>query len=170
MLGWAAAYIGIAVAAVVVVLARREPTIVRGDWVFLLTALFVLVAAIVTALRGGRFSLGELAITVLVLVAGWYVQSRWWVVGANAATVGVTVGECASRLCAPTTRSGDETVVTVPGGAIRLRIAPAHRSTVIVFVSSAKHRKVALFRRLLAKQYRSVMPTLRIGDAPAGSA
>lgn len=170
MLGWAAAYIVLVGAAVVVVLARREPTIVRGDWVFLLTALFVLVAAIVTALRGGRFSLGELSIAVLVLITGWFVQSRWWVVGAAPAAVGITIDECASRLCAPTTRSGQEAVVTVPGGGIRLRIAPAGGSTVIVFVASAKHRKVALFRRLLAKQYRSVMPTLRIGDAPAGSA
>jgi hypothetical protein len=170
VLGWAAAYVVIAVVAAVVVLARREPTIVRGDWVFLLTAVFVLLAAIVTALRGGRFSLGELSITVAVLIAGFLLQSRWWVIGANAATVGVTVDECASRLCAPTTRTGHEAIVTVPGGAIRLRIAPAGASTVIVFVASAKHRKVALFRRLLAKQYRPVMPTLRIGDAPAGSA
>ena len=29
----------------------------------------------------------------------------------------------------------------------------------IVFVASAKHRKAQLFRRLLAKQYRAVMPT-----------
>ena len=170
MLGWAAAYVVIAVAAAVVVLARREPTIVRGDWVFLLTALFVLVAATVTALRGGRFSLGELVAVGLILVAGWLVQSRWWVIGADVAAVGTTLDECASRLCAPTTRSGHDATVTVPGGAIRLRIAPAGRSTVIVFVSSAKHRKVALFRRLLAKQYRSVMPTLRLGNTPSGSA
>jgi hypothetical protein len=38
----------------------------------------------------------------------------------------------------------------------------------IVFVASAKHRKAQLFRRLLAKQYRSVMPTLRIGAPSAG--
>jgi hypothetical protein len=56
----------------------------------------------------------------------------------------------------------------VPGGSIRLRIAPAGRSTVIVFVASAKHRKTHLFRRLLAKQYRSVMPTIRIGAPRAG--
>ena len=170
MLGWAAAYVLIAVAATTVVLARREPTVVRGDWVFLVTALFVVLAATVTALRGGRFSLGELSVTVLVLVAGLLLQSRWWVIGANAATVGGTVDECAARLCAPTTRAGHDAIVTVPGGVIRLRIAPTGSSTVIVFVASAKHRKVALFRRLLAKQYRSVLPTLRIGDAPSGSA
>lgn len=169
MLVWAAAYVVIAAVAAVVVSSRREPTIVRGDWVFLLTALFVLVAAMVTALRGGRFSLGELAAVVVVLILGWLVQSRWWVVGADAVAVGGTVDECASRLCAPATRSGAHTSVAVPGGAIRLRIAPAGRSTVIVFVSSTKHRKVTLFRRLLAKQYRSVMPTVRLGDAPSRS-
>ena len=170
MLAWAAAYVIIAGVAAAIVLSRREPTIVRGDWVFLLTAVFVLVAATVIAVRGGRFSLGELAVVVAVLILGWLVQSRWWVVGANVATVGVTVDECASRLCAPTTRSGQDATVTVPGGAIRLKIAPAGRSTVIVFVASTKHRKVALFRRLLAKQYRAVMPTLRLGSAPSGSA
>lgn len=170
MLAWAAAYVVIAVAAVVLVLARRDPTIVRGDWVFLLTALFVLLAAIATAVTGGRFSLGELAGVVVLLIAGWFVQARWWVVGAPPTTVGVTVDECASRLCAPLARTGQDTVVTVPGGAIRMRIAPAGRSTVIVFMASAKHRKVALFRRLLSKQYRSVVPTLRVGDSPPGAA
>ena len=170
MLVWAAVYLMLAMAATVVVLARREPTVVRGDWVFLLTAMFVLVAALVTAVRGERFSLGELVAVVLVLVAGWLVQSRWWVVGASAAAVGVTVDECASRLCAAAARSGRDATVTVPGGAIRMRIAPAGQSTVIVFVSSTKHRKVALFRRLLAKQYRSVVPTIRLGNSPPGSA
>ena len=46
MLGWAAAYVLIAVAATTVVLARREPTVVRGDWVFLVTALFVGILAV----------------------------------------------------------------------------------------------------------------------------
>jgi len=165
---WAAAYVVIALAAAVVVLARREPTIVRGDWIFLLTSLFVLAAAVVTALGGGRFSLGALAVTVLVLIAGWVVQARWWVVGADSATVVATIDECASRLCAPTTRAGRESSVTVPGGAIRLRIAPAGRSTVIVFVSSVRHRKATLFRRLLAKQYRPVVPTLRLGGPGSG--
>ena len=163
MLAWAAVYVALVAVATAVVLARREPTIVRGDWVFLVTALFVLVAAVVTAARGGRFSLGELAVTVFVLLAGWMVQSRWWVVGANAETVTATVEECASRLCAPASRAPGECTVTVPGGVMRLRIAPAGRSTMLVFMASARHRKVQLFRRLLAKQYRSVMPTIRLG-------
>lgn len=167
MLAWAAAYVVIAIAAAVVVLARREPTIVRGDWIFLLTSSFVLLAATVTSIRGERFSLGVLVGAVLVLVAGWLVQSRWWVVGVDSAVVAVTVEECASRLCAPATRTGRESTITVPGGAIRLHIAPAGRSTVIVFVATAKHRKAALFRRLLAKQYRAVMPTLRLGQPGA---
>ena len=74
MLVWAAAYVALVGVAVVLVRSRREPTIVRGDWIFLLTALYALVAAAVTALRGGRFSLGVLAGTVLLLLAGWLVQ------------------------------------------------------------------------------------------------
>lgn len=163
MIVWAAAYLVVAAAAAGVVLARREPTVVRGDWVFLLTSLFLLVAALVTAWRGDRFSLGVLAATVAILIVGWIVQARWWVVGANADAVALTVDECASRLCAPTTRVGAESTVTVPGGVIRLRIAPAGDSTVIVFMTNTRHRKAYLFRRLLAKQYRSVMPTLRVG-------
>jgi hypothetical protein len=164
VLVWAAVYVALVVVAAVIVLARREPTVVRGDWVFLLTALYVLVAAAVTAVRGGRFSLGVLAGTVIVLMAGWLVQSRWWVIGAASSVVAVTIDECASRLCAPAASRPGECEVTVPGGAIRLRIMPAGRgSTMIVFVASAKHRKSELFRRLLAKQYRSVMPTIRLG-------
>jgi hypothetical protein len=163
VLGWAAVYVVLVVAASVVVLARREPTIVRGDWIFLLTALYVLLAAAVTAMRGGRFSLGVLAGTVLVLLAGWLVQSRWWVIGQDSHAVVAAIEECASRLCAPSARGSNECTVTVPGGAVHLRVAPVGRSTMIVFVASARHRKAHLFRRLLAKQYRSVMPTIRLG-------
>lgn len=164
MLVWAAVYVGLVVVAALIVLARREPTVVRGDWVFLLTALYVLVAAVVTAARGGRFSLGALAGTVIVLIAAWLIQSRWWVIGVPSSSVAATIDECASRLCAPAASRPGECEVTVPGGAIRLRITPAGRgSTMIVFVSSTKHRKSELFRRLLAKQYRSVMPTIRLG-------
>lgn len=164
MLVWAAVYVALVVVAAAVVFARREPTVVRGDWVFLLTALFILGAAVVTALRGGRFSLGTLAVTAAVLLVGWFVQSRWWVVGAEGAVVAATIEECAARLCAPTVRAPGECTVAVPGGAVRLRIAPAgRRSTVIVFVATARHRKAVLFQRLLAKQYRSVVPTVRLG-------
>ena len=44
MLVWAGVYLAIVTAAVAIVLARREPTIVRGDWVFFLTSLFVLLS------------------------------------------------------------------------------------------------------------------------------
>jgi hypothetical protein len=37
----------------------------------------------------------------------------------------------------------------------------------IVFVGTAKHRKAQLFRRLLAKQYRSVIPPIRLGTLGA---
>ena len=163
MLAWAAAYVVVMVVAAAVVLGRREPTIVRGDWVFLVTSLFALLAATVTALRGERFSLGVLATTVVVLAAGWLVQSRWWVVGASSTAVAATIDECASRICAAATRTGAESTVTIPGGPLRLRVASAGQSTMIVFVASPRHRKADLFRRLLAKQYRSVMPTIRLG-------
>jgi hypothetical protein len=167
VLVWAAAYAALVGVAVVLVRSRREPTIVRGDWIFLFTALYVLVAAGVTALRGGHFSLGVLGGAVVVLLAGWFVQPRWWVIGSGADAVAATIEECASRLCAPAARSAGECTVTVPGGAVRLRVAPAGRSTMIVFVGTAKHRKAQLFRRLLAKQYRSVIPPIRLGTLGA---
>jgi len=163
VLGWAAAYVVLVVAASVVVLARRDPTIVRGDWIFLLTAVYVLVAAVVIAVRGGRFSLGVLAGAIVVLLAGWFLRSRWWVIGQDSGAVAAAIEECASRLCAPSARGSDELRVTVPGGVVHLRVAPVGRSTMIVFVTTSRHRKAHLFRRLLAKQYRSVMPTIRVG-------
>jgi hypothetical protein len=165
VLGWAAAYVVLVVAAFVVVLARREPTVVRGDRVFLLTALYLLLAAGVTAVQGGRFSLGVLAASIVVMVVGWLLRSRWWVIGAEPDVVATTIEECASRLCAPSERGTGECRVVVPGGAVHLRIAPAGRSTMIVFVADAKHRKAQLFRRLLAKQYRAVTPTIRLGSS-----
>jgi len=166
VLGWAAAYVVLVAAAFVVVLARREPTVVRGDRIFLLTALYVLMAAGVTTVRGGRLSLGVLVVSVVVLAASWLLRSRWWVVGAEPDVVATTIEECASRLCAPSERGTGECRVMVPGGAVHLRIAPAGRSTMIVFVADAKHRKAHLFRRLLAKQYRAVTPTIRLGPTP----
>lgn len=164
MLSWAIAYVALGLAATAVVLTRREPTIVRGDWLFLLTALYVLLAAVVTAVRGGRFSLGVLVASSLVLLVGWLVQSRWWVVGAPAAAVTAAVEECAARLCAAATTSPGSCTIAVPGGVVRLRIAPVTAtSTMIVFVESARHRKTELFRRLLTKQYRPVIPTIRLG-------
>lgn len=167
MLGWAAAYVVLVLAASVVVLARREPTIVRGDWIFLLTALYVLLAAVVTAVRGGRFSLGVLAGVIVVLLAGWLIQSRWWVIGQSSGAVVAAIEECATRLCAPSARGSDDLRLTVPGGLVHLRVAPIGGSTMIVFVTSSRHRKAHLFRRLLAKQYKSVMPTIRLGGPAA---
>jgi len=166
VLGWAAAYVVLVAAAFVVVLARREPTVVRGDRIFLLTALYVLMAAGVTTVRGGRLSLGVLVVSVVVLAASWLLRSRWWVVGAEPDVVATTIEECASRLCAPSERGTGECRVMVPGGALHLRVVPAGRSTMIVFVADAKHRKAHLFRRLLAKQYRAVTPTIRLGPPP----
>jgi hypothetical protein len=128
----------------------------------------VLCAAAVTALRGDRCSLGVVAATVVVLLVGWMVQARWWVIGAGPDAVTTAIQECATRLCAPSALAAGAHTITVPGGAVRLRVSPAGRSTVIVFEQSARHRKAQLFRRLLAKQYRSVMPTLRIGAPRSG--
>ena len=169
MLAWAAVYVVLVAAAAVVVTVRREPTVVRGDWVFLLTSLYVLLAAATAAWRGERFSLGVLAATVAVLIVGWMLQARWWIVGATSDVVVSHVEQCASRLCAPATRTPNECTISVPGGAMRLRFTRAGGSTMIVFVSSAKHKKVELFRRLLAKQYRAVMPTIRIGQSAGAS-
>jgi hypothetical protein len=165
VLGWAVAYVVLVVAAFVVVLARREPTIVRGDRIFVLTALYLLVAAGVTALRGGQLSLGVLAAGTAVLGVGWLLRSRWWVIGAEPDVVATTIEECASRLCAPSERGTGECRLVVPGGVVHLRIAQAGRSTMIVFVADVKHRKAQLFRRLLAKQYRAVTPTIRLGSS-----
>jgi hypothetical protein len=165
VLVWAAVYVVLVVIAVIIVLARREPTVVRGDWVFLLTSLYILLAAAVTAWRGERFSLGVLAVTGAVLILGWMVQARWWIVGAKSDVVVTHIEQCASRLCAPATRASNECTISVPGGAMRLRLSPAGGSTMIVFVSSAKHKKVELFRKLLAKQSRPVLPTIRIGPS-----
>ena len=166
MLGWAIAYVAVGLVASAVVLARREPTIVRGDWVFLLTALYVLTATAVTLARGDRITLGMAATILVALAAVWLVRERWWVIGAAVPAVATTLEECAARLCAPATLVDKVCTVTVPGGAVRLRLAAATpESTMIVFISTTPHRKSDLFRRLVAKQYRSVVPPIRLGGS-----
>ena len=169
MLGWAIAYVAVGLVASALVLARREPTIVRGDWVFSLTALYLLLTTVAVVLRGDGVTLGMIVTIVVVLTATWLVRTRWWVIGAPSHAVATTMQDCAARLCAPAAVSDGVCTIQVPGGAVRLRIAPmASASTVIVFLSSTRHRKTELFRRLLTKQYRPVMPTIRIGN-PRGS-
>lgn len=164
MLGWAIAYVAAGLVASAAVLARREPTIVRGDWIFLLTALYVLIATVVTLAREDRVTLGMAAMILVALAAAWFVRDRWWVIGASLPAVATTLQECASRLCAPATLEDNTCTVTVPGSTVRLRLAAVTaESTMIVFVSNTRHRKGTLFRRLLAKQYRSVVPPIRLG-------
>ena len=165
MLLWAIAYVAVGLVASALVLTRREPTIVRGDWVFLLTALYVLVATVVAIVRGDGLTLGMVMTVAVALAATWLVRTRWWVIGASFHRVAATLQDCAARLCAPAALSDGVCTVQVPGGAVRLRITPmTATSTMIVFLSSTRHRKTELFRRLVTKQYRSVMPTIRIGN------
>lgn len=163
-MAWAAAYAALLIVTLVLVSLRREPTVVRGDWVFLVTSLFLIAATVITALRGGRFSVGPVIAAALVLAVGWLARSRWLIIGASPPAVGATIDECGSRLCAAVERSTSDVAIAIPGGAMRLRVTPlAGGSTLIVFVTTPPHRKADLFRRLLAKQYRPVLPTIRLG-------
>lgn len=165
MLTWAAAYAGILLVAAAVVLLRREPTAVRGDWFFLFTAAFVLVALVASLPRG--IELPVLLGAAVLLGAGWLARSHWLVVGADVPTVTATVEECAARLCAAAGRAGRRCTVTVPSGEVSMRLTAATpRATLVSFGRMPVHRKAELFRKLFAKQYRRVLPTIRIGPRP----
>ena len=167
MLTWAAAYAVVLAVMAGIVLARREPTVVRGEWVLLLNATFALGAAVAAVAGDGGAPAAGIAVSVALLAAGWVARQRWLIVRAPLPAVGDAIDECGRRLCAVVERSGRRYAIGIPGEPLHLRLASAPiASTVITFENRPTHRKAALFRTLLGKQYHRVLPTIRMGAAP----
>lgn len=162
--GWVLGYVAIALIAGVTVHARREPALLRGSSVLLFTVAYVAIAG-VGLYRSGN-TITPLALTsAVVAVALALGLAPWWtVIGAPRASVIDTIEICFGRVCATYRAAERGFVMDVPGGAllIRLHALPIGTATLISFRARPRHKKSDLLRRLVGKQYRGVLPTIRI--------
>lgn len=161
---WLVAFAALVIVCVMTVFVRREPTLLRGSTVFQFAVLYVALAWGFLAWRSGGIpprmllaGIGALAVTGAM--APW-----WFVLGGPRTAVAALIEVCFGRVCAQYRRSDSGFVMTVPGGDfhVRLHAVPLRKLTVLSFREDPAHRKGHLFRQLLLKQYRGVLPTIRI--------
>lgn len=167
---WLAGYAAIIALCAITVLVRREPTLLRGRSAFTFTTLYVALAWVSVAwldARGSRFSLfspfdlgaAALAIAITAIAAPW-----WFVLGGPRAAVVSTLEACLGRVCAVYERTDAGFIMKIPAGGMRVSVhtLPWTRVSVVSLCAKPPHKKADLLRRLFAKQYRGVFPTLRI--------
>jgi hypothetical protein len=161
---WVAAYAALVVLSIATVMLRPEPTLLRGRTLFLFTAVYVALAWGWLAWRGGPPTPQALAIGGAALIVS-AAATPWWFVFGGARTVLIsTIEVCFGRVCAQFERTHSGFMMTVPGGGMHVRMHTflAPRVTMVSFRTRPAHRKGQLFQRLLLKQYRGVLPTIRI--------
>lgn len=165
LIGWAATYLGIVSLAVVAVARRGDATIFAGRTLGLFNVAFVVVAAAVTfGVRGDLRGHALLAGLVLLLPT-WAVRTRWLLVGETRRGIEKNIEACLRRLCATFERTIEGYNVVLAGTDV-LHIRIRHLGTQVAlleFRAPMRHRKVELIQKLLGKQYRGLLPVLRIG-------
>ena len=165
IVGYLAAVVGLVGAAAL----RRRPILLKGSSLLPLTLLFVVlstVAVVGPARRLGAVLLPMVAFQLVALGAAWAVRGQWLVVGADAAAVASTLERCLGMLCAPFERPGRAEAYVVPlaDGPLRVALRPAPAgATIVTFAGATAHKKAALLRALLAKQFDGVVPRVKIG-------
>lgn len=165
--GWLAGYAAIVAVCAITVLVRREPTLLRGRSAFTFTTLYVALAWAALAWQDARvfpFSpLGFGAAAVAMVITG--TAAPWWfVLGGPHAAVVSTLEVCLGRVCAVYERKDTGFIMKIPAGGMHISVhaLPWTRVTVVSLRAKPPYKKADLLRRLFAKQYRGVLPTLRI--------
>ena len=162
---WVAAYVALALLCVVTVLVRREPTLLQGRTVFVFTVANVALAWALLAWRGSPVP-ARVAVAATVALALTALAAPWWfVIGGPRSAVLSTMEMCFGRICAQYERGDAGFTMMVPGGGglhIGVRELASGRLTVLTLRARPAHKKSDLFRKLLVKQYRGVLPTIRI--------
>lgn len=164
---WIAGYLATTLGMVAAAALRRKPILLKGSTLLALTLLFIVLsaaAAVDPARREAVVPLPLVAFQVVALGAAWAVRGRWLVVGADAAAVGATLERCLGMLCASFERAVDAYVVPLADGPLHVALRPALAgATLVTFRGATGHRKAALLRALLAKQFDGVVPRVKIG-------
>jgi len=162
---WSGAWLAVCVATLGVLLARRAPTLWRGRSLLSWTIGLAVVAAAATLIRDDEGLAALLtAMAALVLVA-WSLRRHVLISGNDLAELGRTIEGSARRVNLSPCATPGGVVLPLPVGELRVTIRPiGPRLTLLSSRAVPPHRKAELFVRLLAKQYRGVLPTLVIRE------
>lgn len=176
---WIAAYLAVLLAGCLLAAVRSEPTVLGGSSFLVFNAAFVAVSLTVSLLSGQAVSgqaVGHAvsaALTTfwaLLLLGSWIARSFWLIIRAGSGEVREIVETCLVMVriafeksqCGFTVAAGPTSVATRPVE-LRIRIRDLPPGCALIrFQGRARHRKLELLKHLLAKQFRGVLPQLRV--------
>jgi hypothetical protein len=165
---WIAAYVAILLAGSLLVAVRSEPTVLVGSSYLLFNTAFAALSVAAPLLTGQELAPLSTSFWALLVLGSWMTRSSWLIVGASHGQVREAVERCLMKLRIDVRESdGDFLVAPAPATATgekepRIRIRDVPRGVLVRFQNRARTRKLELFESLLAKQYRSVLPRLRV--------
>jgi hypothetical protein len=155
----AAAYLAIVLAGAVFLFGRRETTLLRGERMFRLTAVFVMVALVSLAIPRVRPAPGVVAFWAASMACSTLIRKRWILFHYDLRTTAEVLEAAMTMLLIPFERAGPRYTLTIderPAVVSVWRIVP--RIALLTFAAHDGHKKMELFRALLAKRLRPVFP------------
>lgn len=176
---WIAAYFAVLLAGCLLAAVRTEPTALGGSSFLFFNAAFAAVSLIAQILSvqavsgqamGHAVSPALTTFWALMLLGSWIARSSWLIIRAGSSEVREVVETCLVKVriafeksqCGFTVAAGPTSVATRPVK-LRIRIRDLPPSCALIrFQGRARHRKLVLLKHLLAKQFRGVLPHLRV--------
>ena len=145
---WIAAYVAILLVGSLLVAVRSEPTVLVGSSYLLFNTAFAALAVAAPLVTGQELAPLSASFWALLVLGSWMARSSWLIVGASRDEVRETVERCLMKL----------RIEKDPG--IRIRGVPG--GVLVRLTNRTRTRKLQLFESLLAKQFRGVLPRLRV--------
>ncbi|MGQ0641993.1 MAG: hypothetical protein ACT4P6_14680 [Gemmatimonadaceae bacterium] len=160
---WAIGYVGLLIFVATRATVGREATFCSGQFLFRFTVVYAVFALLAALLTRRSIPVSVLVVLLGLIVATWLLRGRALIVGETRLRTSEKIGECARRLCLTADRTVAAHRFVLPGGAldVHLRSVPG-LATLMTLRAQPPHRKAELFSKLMAKQYRSPLPVLRI--------
>jgi len=145
---WIAAYVAILLAGCLLVAFRSEPTVLVGSSYLLFSTAFAALSVTVPLLAGQELAPAPAVFWTLLLVGFWLARSFWLIAGAGRDEIREAIEKCLIKV-----RIEQD---------LRIRIREVPGGVLIRFQERARSKKHELFESLLAKQFRGVLPRLRV--------
>jgi hypothetical protein len=148
---WIAAYVAILLTGSLLVAIRSEPTVLVGSSYLLFNTAFAAVSIAVPLLTGQELAPLSASFWALLVMGSWMARTSWLILHAGRGEVREAVERCLMKLR-----------ITPAVGDMGIRIRGVPGGVLVRIQSRARTKKLQLFERLLAKQYRGVLPRLRV--------
>lgn len=160
---WIAVYLGILLMAALRTALTRQPILVRGSSFFRFNCIAALLLAAALLIRVRPIPLAAAGFCVTLLLASWPCRRLWVIAGAGRERVENAFERSFERVRAPSERSAEGYAVKIGEGKtlIEIRCWPAGM-ILIRFRVHEPGRKLTLLLDLVAKQFESPLPHLRI--------